>query len=59
MLDLPDLLTFFGNAFKNVNPMVTSKGSSENDKSSNSYNLLQLMVETLSHIANKLLNTDP
>lgn len=40
MLDLPDLLTFFGNAFKNVNPMVTSKGSSENEKSSHSYNLL-------------------
>ena len=59
MLDLPDLLAFFGAAFKNVNPMVTSKGSGDSERTSNTYNLLSLMVETLSHIANKLLNTDP
>ena len=59
MMDLPDLLSFFGTAFKNVNPMVTSKGSGENEKTNADYNILQLMVETLSGIANKLLNTDP
>ena len=59
MMDLPDLLAFFGTAFKNVNPMVTSKGSGENEKTTSDYNILQLMVETLSAIANKLLNTDP
>ena len=59
MLDLPDLLAFFGQALKNVNPMVTSKGSGDTERTANTYNLLQLMVETLSQIANKLLNTDP
>ena len=59
MMDLPDLLSFFGNAFKNVNPMVSSKGSGENDKTQNDYNILSLMVETLSVVANKLLNSDP
>ena len=58
-MDLPDLLGFFGNAFKNVNPMVSSKGSGENEKTQNDFNILTLMVETLSLIANKLLNTDP
>lgn len=59
MMDLPDLLAFFGNAFKNVNPMVSSKGSGENDKTTTDYNILSLMVETLSLVANKLLNSDP
>ena len=59
MMDLPDLLGFFGNALKNVNPMVSSKGSGENEKTQNDFNILTLMVETLSLIANKLLNTDP
>ena len=59
MLDLPDLLQFFGQALKHVNPMVTSKGSGDTERTANTYNLLQLMVETLSQIANKLLNTDP
>ena len=59
MMDLPDLLSFFGKAFNNVNPMVSSKGSGESEKTSADYNILQLMVETLSVIANKLLNADP
>ena len=59
MMDLPDLLSFFATAFKNVNPMVTSKGSGENEKATQDFNILQLMVETLSLIANKLLNSDP
>ena len=59
MMDLPDLLAFFGNALKNVNPMVSSKGSGENEKTQSDFNILSLMVETLSLIANKLLNTDP
>ena len=58
-MDLPDLLSFFATAFKNVNPMVTSKGSGENEKATQDFNILQLMVETLSLIANKLLNSDP
>jgi len=40
MMDLPDLLAFFGTAFKNVNPMVTSKGSGENEKTTSDYNIL-------------------
>ncbi len=32
MMDLPDLLSFFSSAFKNVNPMVNSRGSGENEK---------------------------
>ena len=59
MMDLPDLLSFFATAFKNVNPMVSSKGSGENEKATQDFNILQLMVETLSLIANKLLNSDP
>ena len=59
MMDLPDLLSFFGKAFKNVNPMVSSKGSGETEKTSTDTNVLTLMVETLSVIANKLLNADP
>mmetsp|Transcript_13724 Transcript_13724/g.17336 ORF Transcript_13724/g.17336 Transcript_13724/m.17336 type:complete len:235 (-) Transcript_13724:58-762(-) len=59
MEDLPDLLSFFGSAFRNVNAMVTSKGSGETTKSSSEINILTLMVETLSMIANRLLNTDP
>lgn len=59
MMDLPDLLNFFATALKNVNPMVTSKGSGENEKTGADHNLLKLMVETLSLIANRLLNADP
>lgn len=59
MQDLPDLLAFFGSAFKNVNPMVSSRGSGENEKTNTDQNLLKLMVETLSTIAVKLLNSDP
>jgi hypothetical protein len=44
MMDLPDLLSFFSKALKNVNPMVTSKGSGETDKTSGDHNLLALMV---------------
>jgi len=59
MEDLPELLSFFAAAFKNVNPMVSSKGSGETVKTTAEVNLMNLMVETLSLIANKLLNTDP
>lgn len=40
MEDLPDLMSFFGQAFKNVNPMVTSKGSGENEKTNSDTNIL-------------------
>lgn len=59
MLDLPELLQFFGKAFKNVNAQVTSKGSGDSERASVSTNILQLMVETLTIIANKLLNLEP
>ena len=59
MEDLPDLLSFFGSAFRNVNAMVSSKGSGEIAKSNSEVNLLTLMVETLCMIANRLLNADP
>lgn len=39
--------------------MVSSKGSGETEKTSTDTNVLTLMVETLSVIANKLLNADP
>lgn len=59
MLDFPDLISFFSQCFKNVNPTVTSKGSGDSVRTTDSYNLLSLMVETLKMIANKVLNTDP
>ena len=59
MEDLPDLLSFFGSALRNVNAMVSSKGSGEIAKGNTEVNMLSLMVETLSMIANRLLNTDP
>ena len=59
MEDLPDLLSFFGSALRNVNAMVSSKGSGEIAKSNSEVNLLTLMVETLCMIANRLLNADP
>jgi hypothetical protein len=59
MIDLPDLLSFFAKALKNVNAQVTSRGSGDSDRTSISTNLLTLMVETLCIIANKLLNQEP
>lgn len=59
MADLADLLSFFAKAFNEVNAMVMSKGSGDNEKNAQDHNLLTLMVETLSLIANKLLNADP
>ena len=40
MEDLPDLMSFFGAAFRNVNAMVSSKGSGENPKYASEVNLL-------------------
>lgn len=59
MIDLPELLSFFASSLKQVNPMITSKGSCDTERSSQSFNLLTLMVDTLTIIANKLLNSDP
>jgi hypothetical protein len=42
-----------------VNAQVTSKGSGDTERTSISTNILQLMVETLTVIANKLLNLEP
>jgi hypothetical protein len=59
MMDLPDLVFFFAKAMKQVNPIASSKGSGDSERSSQTFNLLSLMVETLTFIANQLLNTDP
>ena len=59
MIDLPDLLSFFAKALKNVNAQCSSKGSGDSERTSISTNLLTLMVETLCIIANKLLNQEP
>ena len=56
MLDFPDLINFFACCFTNVNATITSKGSGDSEKTDVSYNLMGLMVETLTLIANKLLN---
>jgi hypothetical protein len=59
MLDVPDLINFFVNCFANVNPTIQSKGSGDSEKTDTSYNILGLMVDTLSIIGNNLLNEDP
>ena len=58
-MDFPDLINFFACCFTNVNATITSKGSGDSEKTDVSYNLMGLMVETLTLIANKLLNQDP
>lgn len=59
MMDLPELLSFFASAFRQVNPTLTSKGSGSTERSQQRFNIIQLIVETLSIIANRLLNMDP
>ena len=39
-LDLPDLMQFFAKALKHVNAMVTSRGSGDNERTAQEYNLL-------------------
>jgi hypothetical protein len=61
MLDFCDLIRFFSKCLKQVNPMITI-GSSSNEESgeqNKGKSIFSLMIETLSQIANKLLNTDP
>ncbi len=61
MLDICELVRFFSKCFKKANPVTTVTGSKDDDKSARGAgkNIFQLMVETLSQIGNKLLNTDP
>lgn len=59
MMDLPELVSFFASAFRQVNPTLSSKGSGSNERSQQRFSLIALMVETLTLIANRLLNTDP
>lgn len=59
MLDTCDLVKFFGKCFKKINPVTTvAVHGGEHDKSAGR-NLFQLLVDTLSQIGNKLLNSDP
>ena len=63
MLDICELVRFFAKCFKNANPVVTvsaqNKGEDDKTTRSSGRNIFNLMVETLSQIGNKLLNTDP
>jgi hypothetical protein len=52
MMDLPDLICFFAKAMQQVNPIANSKGSGDSERSSGTFNLLSLMVETLTILAN-------
>jgi hypothetical protein len=52
MMDLPDLICFFARAMQQVNPIASSKGSGDSERSSGTFNLLALMVETLTILAN-------
>lgn len=52
MLDLCDLIRFFARCFRKVNPVAQPTGAEKR-------NTFALMVEILSQIGNKLLNSDP
>jgi hypothetical protein len=39
-MDLPDLLSFFANAFRQVNPTLTSKGSGSTERSQQRFNII-------------------
>lgn len=54
MLDLCDLVRFFAKCLKKANPVSTVPGTGGSGK-----NIFNLIVETLSQIGNKLLNSDP
>ena len=64
MLDICELIRFFVKCFKKVDPVKTVQIGNGNDQEKsigegNSKNIFNLLVETLSQIGNKLLNTDP
>jgi len=68
MLDTCELIRFFAKCFRKVNPVTTvnlneHQTMQDTEKSSvatsGSKNIFSLMVETLSQIGNKLLNSDP
>jgi hypothetical protein len=63
MLDVCELVRFFAKCFKKANPVITvsthNKGEDDKTTRSSGRNIFNLMVETLSQIGNKLLNTDP
>jgi hypothetical protein len=68
MLDTCDLIRFFAKCFKKVNPVTTvTLGGDTLDTEKTaaasgvgaSKNIFTLMVETLSQIGNKMLNSDP
>lgn len=54
MLDLCDLVRFFSKCLKKANPVTTVAVNGGSAK-----NVFNLIVETLSQIGNKLLNSDP
>jgi hypothetical protein len=59
MMDLPELLSFFCATLKQVNPTLNSKGSGGSERSQQRFCIIQLIVESLTVIANRLLNMDP
>ncbi len=61
MLDFCDLVRFYANSLRQINPIVNigSSTSEENEQATKAKNTFQLMIESLAQIANKLLNNDP
>jgi len=59
MMDLPELLSFFCATLRQVNPTLSSKGSGGSERSQQRFSIIQLIVESLTVIANRLLNMDP
>jgi hypothetical protein len=66
MLDFCDFIKFFADCLKQVNPMISVSGSAAGDGQGEdgvdqvkTKNTFQLMTETISQVANKLLNNDP
>lgn len=59
MLDFADLISFFCNSIKQINPLISIGSSTEDIQTTKTKNTFQLMIEVLANIANKLLNCDP
>ncbi len=62
MLDICDLVRFFAKCFRKVSPITPEKKKDESSisqESASAPKVFSLMIETLSQIGNKLLNSDP
>ena len=62
MLDICDLVRFFAKCFRKVSPITPEKKKDESSisqESASAPKVFSLMIETLSQMGNKLLNSDP